>query len=179
MSTLPAALRLGPGTEARTEAPAPLYPPHTRAQVVPPLLHPARERTQRNTERAGAPRSAPAKMAAARRGPDGTGPGTSRRAPSLTAPRSLGPLAEGGGGWWGATPFRAESRKCTSTWWGGGHRAVRGWGGRVAQWSWPPVPVHVACAASETDPLVECPIPACFRELMCHLTRLDSAGSRL
>lgn len=97
MSTLPAALRLGPGTEARTEAPAPLYPPHTRAQVVPPLLHPARERTQRNTERAGAPRSAPAKMAAARRGPDGTGPGTSRRTPSLTAPRSLGPLAERGG----------------------------------------------------------------------------------
>lgn len=50
MSTQPAALRLGPGTEARTEALVPLYTP-TRAQVVPPLLHPARERTRQNTER--------------------------------------------------------------------------------------------------------------------------------
>lgn len=170
MSTQPAALRRAPG---RRRAPRLRLhsTPLTRAQVVPPLLHPARERTRRDTERGGDP------ARCARQ--DGCCPaGSGRNGPRDLPPRALA-SAEGGGGWWCATPSRAESRKCTSTWWGGGHRAVRGWGGRVSQWSWPPVPVHVACAASETDPPVEDPVPACFRELLCRLTRLDSAGSRL
>lgn len=179
MSTQPAALRRAPG---RRRAPRlPLHsPPPVHRWSLPSSTPPGSVRGG-TPNGAGTRRGAPAKMAAAQRGPDGTGPGTSRRAPWLTAPRSVGPLAsaEGGGGWRCATPSRAESRKCTSTWWGGGHRAVRGWGGRVSQWSWPPVPVHVACAASETDPRVGDPVPVCFRELLCRLTRLDSAGSRL
>lgn len=63
----------GPGTEARTEAPTPLYPP-TRAQVVPPLLHPARERTRRDTERGGDPARCARQDGCGPAGPDGTGP---------------------------------------------------------------------------------------------------------
>lgn len=53
MSTQPAALRRAPG---RRRAPRlRLHSPPTRAQVVPPLLHPAREHTRRDTERGGDP----------------------------------------------------------------------------------------------------------------------------
>lgn len=96
MSTQPAALRRAPGRRR-----APRLRLHSTPQPVHRWSLPSS--TPPGSVRGGTPngagtlRGAPAKMAAARRVRTERDPRTSRRAPWLTAPRSVGPLASAEG----------------------------------------------------------------------------------
>lgn len=104
-------------------------------------------------------------MAAARRDPDRTGPGTSLLPRALAQDSVESSAAAGERGGKVQVPRAARSGVAEMLLPRAGAAAtlqVRGWGCRVSPWSRPRVSVHVPCAASEIGMRVEDPCPGCF-----------------